>query len=102
MEEITQYKCTKCGYRDNKKGKCSFCGKENTQEEIITVIKTTTCQREDCWQYKTCNYNVYKSSAVPKDCEGYMSQSMAIYKNYSDKCKARGEEPMPYNIYFYG
>lgn len=102
MEEITQYKCTKCGYRDNKRGKCSFCGKEDTQEAVTTIIKTTTCQREECWQYKDCNYDIYKSDKTPANCEGYMSKSMSAYKHYVEDCRMKSEKPMPYNIYFYG
>jgi len=61
---------------------------------------TTTCRRTDCKQYKTCDANIWTKFYKPENCEGYMSKTMAIYHNNVQKCKEKGVEPLPYNLYF--
>ena len=66
---------------------------------------TTRCRNDEC-PFKvdgSCNHNIWTDGLK---CEGieigyhYHSQQQGIYSDYVRAAIARGEEPMPRNIYF--
>ena len=62
---------------------------------------STSCRNTECPEHPKCNFNIHNGGLRP--CTGdhrYMSAKQGIWKEYTEKCKRDGKEPMPYNIYF--